>query len=201
MIFSRVNIFDNIFIIFLIIPLIIFVIIYVFEFINISWKNILNHIYDIIKPIIVIGIIIFLLIYSFQVFKEKEVDIIDFIGFNGGYETINIAGERIQVAKEDLPEKMTRDEAERACEDLGDRWRLPNNIELKAIHNQLREKDKGNFKKNGMYLSSDYEDYVGNSVSAVLDSTGEISPGPIEFTVFLIYRELPVYVRAVRSLP
>lgn len=52
---------------------------------------------------------------------------------DGGYETFTIAGETMQVAKEDFPSIMSWYNAKSACEELGNGWRLPNKNELKAM--------------------------------------------------------------------
>ncbi|MBM3411330.1 MAG: DUF1566 domain-containing protein [Bacteroidetes bacterium] len=73
---------------------------------------------------------------------------------DGGYETFTIAGETMQVAKEDFPKSMSWDDAQSACEGLGNGWRLPSEDELKAMYEQLHKQGKGNFKDDWYWSSS-----------------------------------------------
>jgi len=68
-------------------------------------------------------------------------------------ETIKIpnSGLEIKVFKQDLPEKLNWEEANSACEALGDGWRLPTVEELKEIH--LLKDEIGGFKPNERYWS------------------------------------------------
>ena len=61
-------------------------------------------------------------------------------------------GAKLEVANQDLDE-MNWEQAKRACNDLGDGWRLPTEIELEAMHEQLHKKGKGNFNTDGYYWS------------------------------------------------
>ncbi len=70
-----------------------------------------------------------------------------------GYE-IKINGRTIQVAKEDFHKSMSWDDAMAACQNLGNGWRLPNEDELGAMHEQLHTKGKGNFLNDGFYWGS-----------------------------------------------
>ena len=81
-----------------------------------------------------------------------------FAGCGGGYETFTVAGETMQVAKEDFPLEMNWDNAMKACEELGNGWRLPNEGELIAMYEQLHKQGKGNFQKNSFYWSSSQGD-------------------------------------------
>ena len=62
-----------------------------------------------------------------------------------------ITGEKIEVAKHDLPEKMEWEQAKKACAAIGNGWRLPSVDELKEIH-RLKD-DIGGFKPNERYWS------------------------------------------------
>ena len=75
---------------------------------------------------------------------------------DGEYETVIVAGEKIQVAKEDFPLEQGREEAEDACKMLSNGWRLPNKNELEAIRIQLVQKNRGGFKVNQSYMTTDY---------------------------------------------
>jgi hypothetical protein len=52
----------------------------------------------------------------------------------------------LQVAKEDLPEKMLWENATTSCAALGGGWRLPSRNELDMMYRQLHKEGKGNFK-------------------------------------------------------
>ena len=58
-----------------------------------------------------------------------------------------ITGSELQVAYQDFPDKMTWQEAKRACSELGSGWRLPKKQELEIMYEQLHKKGQGNFKK------------------------------------------------------
>ena len=62
-----------------------------------------------------------------------------------------ITGDKIKVAKNDLLEKMEWEQAKKACEEIGNGWRLPSVDELKEIH-RLKD-DIGGFKLNQRYWS------------------------------------------------
>ena len=72
---------------------------------------------------------------------------------DGGYE-IKIDGSTIQVAKEDFPSRMNRDDAMSACQSLGNGWRLPSKEELEAMYEQLHKQGKGNFNDYWYWSSS-----------------------------------------------
>jgi len=71
---------------------------------------------------------------------------------------IEVDGKILLVAFKDEGE-MNWDEAFEACEKLGDGWRLPTIEELKAMHNQLHRKRKGNFIQDTWYWSSSEYDF------------------------------------------
>lgn len=45
-----------------------------------------------------------------------------------------ITGEKIKIAKNDFPERMTWIQAKLACKDLGEGWRLPTKVELNEMY-------------------------------------------------------------------
>jgi len=73
-------------------------------------------------------------------------------------------GKILQVAKNDFKSEMTWPEANEACFNLGDGWRLPTKIELEAIHKELHQKGVGNFKHDKYWSSEEdiesFYDYV-----------------------------------------
>jgi hypothetical protein len=62
---------------------------------------------------------------------------------------IALNGQEVLVADHDFSDLMTWDAAYRACENLGEGWRLPNNQELKACFNQLQNQGEGDFYQGG----------------------------------------------------
>jgi hypothetical protein len=104
------------------------------------------------------------------------------------------SNEQLEIAPNDLDEKMSLDDARKSCESLGNGWRLPTMTELKIIYNELHLKGKGNFKKDVYW--SDYSstingyDYDFNTGGSPYDPT--ISPDEL--------LKKPRWVRAVRSL-
>ncbi len=76
------------------------------------------------------------------------------------YETVIVAGEKIQVAKEDFPLQQRHNEAKDACKMLGNGWRLPNRNELETIRFQLVKKGRGNFKVNQRYMTTERVFYL-----------------------------------------
>lgn len=57
----------------------------------------------------------------------------------------------LEVAEHDFPEKMNWEDAKKACEELGEGWRLPTKEELFDMFNMYYLKGIGNFKKDGAY--------------------------------------------------
>jgi hypothetical protein len=82
----------------------------------------------------------------------------DRVSLDNNYETINVAGEIFQVAKQDFPRRLNWWEAVNACKNLGNGWRLPYEYELSMMKVQLHNHGKGDFKN---------EDYWSLSVSEV----------------------------------
>jgi hypothetical protein len=62
----------------------------------------------------------------------------------------------LQVAKEDLPERMLWETASEACMALGGGWRLPTRNELDMMYRQLYKQGKGNFKPYWYWSRSQY---------------------------------------------
>ncbi len=108
---------------------------------------------------------------------------------DGAYETFTIAGETMQVAKEDFPSRMKWDDAMSACAGLGNGWRLPSRQEQLVMYQQLQMGGKGNFKEDNYWSSSEL-----NEVDAwCFDfANGQAS---VNSTYF------PRRVRAIRALP
>lgn len=57
-----------------------------------------------------------------------------------------LTGAIIQVASNNYSDDMTWSDAKKACDELGDGWRLPTIDEIITIHNDLYKKGIGNFK-------------------------------------------------------
>jgi hypothetical protein len=54
-----------------------------------------------------------------------------------------ISGKQIEIAENDFPVRMSYSEAVRACENLGDGWRLPKFEELEEMCTQLHSSKRG----------------------------------------------------------
>jgi hypothetical protein len=72
----------------------------------------------------------------------------------------------LQVAEYDFHSEMNYYDAKKACEALGDGWRLPTIFEAELMYKELHLKRKGNFEKKGFYqrygsywCEKDYNDY------------------------------------------
>jgi hypothetical protein len=73
--------------------------------------------------------------------------------------TSPITGEKLQVALQDLDEMNWKD-ANEACANLGNGWRLPTKEELLVMRKELHLKGRGNFCGDCLYWSSTkYSDY------------------------------------------
>jgi hypothetical protein len=83
---------------------------------------------------------------------------------------------------------MTWLDAQSACEELGEGWRLPTIDELQAIYEQLHEEGKGDF-KDEIYWSSMEDD-------AEYAKNFWFSSGDPDYES----KNVPNYVRAVRDL-
>lgn len=106
-----------------------------------------------------------------------------------------ITGCILQVAEEDFPSAMIWDDAMAACQKLGNDWRLPSLEELKAMHEQLHEHGKGNFRDSKgyggeFYLSSSQDN--SNNVWVMDFNYGYVGSFP---------KSYDYNVRAVRTLP
>ena len=106
-----------------------------------------------------------------------------------GYESITIDGKTIQIDKEDFPSAMNWDDAKKACENLGNGWRLPDIDELTAMDEQLHQKGKGKFKIDGVYWSSSV--YNADDICIYMLSNGPYNSN----------RYGTEQVRAVRTMP
>ncbi len=71
-----------------------------------------------------------------------------------------ITGAEVQVGNQDFSDRMNWEEAKRACNDLGDGWRLPTKEELKAIFNQLHKNGEGNFESDGYWSNTEVDIYL-----------------------------------------
>jgi hypothetical protein len=110
-----------------------------------------------------------------------------------GETVFSLSGEPLfVVAKGDFPNFMTWEEANQACENLGNDWRLPNIDELEAMYGQLHRQRKGNFS---------------NSEDSFYWSSSEYNAGSAWFFSFYVgqaynnSKDNPLRVRAVRALP
>ncbi len=93
---------------------------------------------------------------------------------------IVLKGRKKIVARNDFDKKMNWAEAKKACERLGQGWRLPNNEELLAMYEQLYKKKIG-----GLYL---YGENVDNSdMPSEYWSLIENTPGDREEAYFFCF--------------
>ena len=51
----------------------------------------------------------------------------------------------LQVSENDISDELDYFQAKKACEELGEGWRLPTKTDIKLMYNQLYKKGKGNF--------------------------------------------------------
>jgi len=110
-----------------------------------------------------------------------------FISIQGFSQSVKIRRcDSLEVMTKDLV-NLTWDEAKKACEELGDGWRLPTIEELRFIYDKRAE--IGNLKVEFYWSSS--EDSVGVWSFHFSNFTG---------AAHLIGKENEVYVRAVRDL-
>jgi hypothetical protein len=108
-----------------------------------------------------------------------------------GDTVFSLSGEPLfVVAKRDFPNAMTWEEANQACENLGNDWRLPNKDELEAMYGQLHRQRKGNFSKYNFYWSS--SEYNADNAWAFGINDGQATNSVKNNTL---------QVRAVRALP
>ncbi len=97
-------------------------------------------------------------------------------------------GGKLRVANQDFSTEMTWLDAQSACEDLGEGWRLPTIDELQAIHEQLHEEGEGNFKDEIYWSSTEDDDQYAKNFW--------FSSGDPDYEL----KSVPNYVRAVRNL-
>jgi predicted small secreted protein len=100
--------------------------------------------------------------------------------------TSPITGEKIQVALQDCGEMSSVEDAEKACANLGDGWRLPAKEELLVMYKELHKNDRGDFCGDCHYWSST----GGNAYYFDFDA-----PDEVRIVYFPAIR-----VRAVRAL-
>jgi hypothetical protein len=83
----------------------------------------------------------------------------------------------LEIAKQDFVEKMTWEGAKKACNDLGDGWRLPTKEELNEMY---RNKDKlGAFTLDNYWSSSENTNYYSWSQdfsSGIQNSNSKLNP-------------------------
>ena len=116
--------------------------------------------------------------------------------------TFEFEGETIEVAKWDLRKQMNWYGALRACEVLGDGWRLPSIEELEAMYEQLHMEGKGSFKAAEAFWSSLY---WSSSVNTETNAWGTSDAYIMNFNdgdVSYSMKDTSILrVRAVRTLP
>jgi hypothetical protein len=64
-------------------------------------------------------------------------------------------GINIEIRSTDFPDKITWEDASRACQNLGKGWRLPTIEELKLIYKELHKNGLGDFRDDDLYWTSD----------------------------------------------
>ncbi len=102
----------------------------------------------------VVGLGILGKVYLSNEFSEKVTEKIEETSNPIIGNTIKI--ENIEIAEKDFPEKMNWEDAKKACEKLGEGWRLPTKNELKIL---FRKKDKiGGLSDCYYWSSSEYGD-------------------------------------------
>jgi len=104
--------------------------------------------------------------------------------------TITVNGRKLEVADQDLPNRMNWGDAMRACQKLGSGWRLPDKDELKAMYEQLHSQGKGNFETYWYWSSSQFNSGTAWGVDFY---NGNVGNG--------VYKNYGSQVRAVRALP
>ena len=107
-----------------------------------------------------------------------------------------LTGERLIIAANDFENKMDWFQAKRACDELGNGWRLPSLNELLNILKEGQKNGKGNFKK-GYYWSNTEHGSDSDHVSLVcFGETIEQTILPKSIPEVKIYH----YVRAVKAV-
>jgi len=117
-----------------------------------------------------------------------------FAGCGGGSSTvgyeIEIDGGTVQVAKEDFFLKRDWDDANSACENLGDGWRLPSLSEFEKMY-ELHRQGKGNFENDFYWCRSEFSQ--NEAVAVDFSSYGEFD--------YYLKNKNNFRVRAVRYKP
>jgi hypothetical protein len=98
--------------------------------------------------------------------------------------------ENIEVAEKDFSKEMSWNEAKKACESLGDGWRLPTNDEINILYQ--KKDDIGGF-SNNKYWTADESGYDGSDFAWQLDFATGNGDGHSN-------KRSTYYVRAVRGL-
>ncbi len=80
-----------------------------------------------------------------------------------------------QVAERDLPEKVEWNEAQKASQSIGDRWRLPTKEELSQMH-RLHQRAIGGFKFEAYWSSEGFNNW--NAFAMSFNSGQFFSSGP-----------------------
>jgi hypothetical protein len=117
-----------------------------------------------------------------------------FVGCGGGSSTGTVGyvlkdyRGTLQIANEDLSSEMNFVEAMKACEGLGNGWRLPHVWELDIMHKYLHQNAKGNF-KDGFYWSNHNRSEYGGGFGFGSGRTEKFD------------KNTKLFVRAVRTLP
>ncbi len=104
------------------------------------------------------------------------------------------SNEQLEIAPNDLDEKMSLEDAKKSCESLGNGWRLPTMTELKIMYDELHLKGKGNFKKD-IYWS----DYSSRINGYDYDFKNGLSPYDPNILPDELLKK-PRWVRPVRSI-
>lgn len=68
--------------------------------------------------------------------------------------TFHFNGKNIELSESDFPSEMSWDEAKKACQSLGNKWRLPTLWELEVIHREFYKMGKANLKGEFYWSSS-----------------------------------------------
>ena len=103
-----------------------------------------------------------------------------------------VTGAIFHIAEDDFSVEMTLEEAQKACNELGNGWRLPEIEELKSMHKFLYQEGKGNFQDTWYWESSGmhFNFADGRAIRVKYQRINGINYEPIRKRV-----------RAVRALP
>jgi hypothetical protein len=100
-----------------------------------------------------------------------------------------LTGGKLQIAAKDFFNVMTWEQAFKACENLGNGWRLPTIEELEAMHENLHSNEIGNFQSTAYWSSTEESD----------DCAYGFLYTSLEFS-YVFSKDDTASVRAVRSL-